>query len=232
VSSEKALTIIGIVLSLPGFLVLFLSGQQIIGILVLVIALLLVLNFYRDNFLPAFTILSTSKIITILDLMGKHAAVVLNKKIVPNHRHLQEFVFHHIRADGAVSNFQTNFGLPNAIEKEAGAYKVALRFPKKLKRGKSFEVQLSYDIQDGYLLDKEVTALLGDYPVKELKIEIILPEGRPCLEAHAYQVRGSDLEKEIDNLCISQDRRKVTWEMRKMLPFRTIGFLYKIEWTW
>lgn len=228
---ENILAIIGVIVGLPSFLLLFCSGQQVIAILVLIIISFLFYYYLQENLTPSFHLISHYKKVEIFDKSGSKAKVTLRRRIRPNHRGLQEYIFRYIRSDGRIENFQSNFGPPHKIARDAGNYVVTIRFPKELKKKKPLEVTLSYDILEGYSQNIETTSLFIDYPAKELWMEIIFPDERPCLEAEAYRITGSD-EKEIKKPEISPDHTEIKWNLKKNFGFFARGYMYKIEWEW
>lgn len=228
---ENLLAIIGIIIGLPSFLLLFCSGQQVAAILVLLVIFILSYQYWQENLAPSFCLISHYKKLEIFDKNGAKAKITLRRIVIPNHKGLQEYIFRHIRSDGKIENFQSNFGLPHKISKDAGNYVVTIRFTKELRKRKPVEVILSYDVSGGYSQNMETTALLLDYPCKELEMKISFPNDRPCLEARAYRISGSD-EKEINKPEVSPSHTEVKWNMKKFFGFFAIGYMYRIEWNW
>lgn len=224
---------IAIIIGIPSFLVLFLTGFQTVGILVFIIVCGLA-YYYYDAKRPDFTQLSVNKKLEILDHAGKRATVTNCKTVRANHSGLSEFVCHRISADGTLMNFSYNFGPPRAGEAssiepkmKAGVYIVRIPFPHPLRKWEKREVTLTYDLIDSFTGKTESGILVVGYPTRKAKFEIQLPQDHPCLDARVFYRSGAH-EYQMDPPDVSNRNRTIVWE-GKGLPR---GSEYEVEWDW
>ena len=229
----ELLALIGIIVGIPSFLALWLTGSETIGILVFIIVCGLV-YYYYDAKRPDFTQLSVHKKLEIFDHAGKRATVTNCKTLKANHSGLSEFVCRRISADGTLANFSYNFGPPraeeaNPIEPEmkAGVCIVRIPFPHRLRKWEKREVTLTYDLIDSFTRKTESGTLVVGYPTRKAKFEIQLPRNRPCQEARVFYRSGAH-EYKMDSPDVSNRNRTIIWE-GKNLPG---GADYEVEWDW
>src|ERR1700736_1269162 len=110
-STDRVLGILGVVIGLPGFFLRFLTGQQAIGILCVVIAalifLLAVAAHYLTN-LPPFVILAQQTTFAILDDEGTSAHLEKKYTLRPNYGHLETLTFKNISASEPINDVRWN----------------------------------------------------------------------------------------------------------------------------
>jgi hypothetical protein len=226
---DRLLAAIGILIGLPSFLLLFFSGNFVIGIFVFIILCGIAWFYYHENFLGPFNAVMSKKCLELLDKEGRKAKITLDGWVKPNHKGLHEFVLANIRSDGRIENFNSNFGTP-LVKKEAGGYIVHIRFPNELKKGRLINVILTYDIIDGYLSNNESTSGVVEHLTKEMEFEALFPKNRPFLDTSVYKISGSD-RKELHKPSCSEDHLRISWKMKRFFGLER-GAFFKLEWTW
>lgn len=224
---HHVISILGILVGFFGLLVFYLSSQYAYLTVVSLVVIGFIYYFW-DSFLQAdCKIIYRKNTIIIEDKNGTKARSKMTKKIRANHSGLVRYVHRNLSASGTIKNFGTNFGTLRVI-KQAGDYIVYHSFPHPLKKWKTAEFDLTSEYENCFLEHQECVIVLVDAKIKYAKTKIILPEGRPCLNAKVIHRHGIK-EKELTPPTISNNNREIVWEKKRL---RKIGSEYEIQWTW
>lgn len=237
----ELLTLVGIaiavIMGIPTFAILCQRGEFTTAIVVLIFGFIIIAGlvyYYSDLKRPDFTVIFSRRRLEILDSEGTRARNTLHQKLRANHSGLTEFIYRNISTDGEIKHFRTSIGPPGSspgrsvnATRQAGDYVVRQKFPHRLRKWRSIETTLTYQLINSYLGNPEGTTLVVSYPIKTASVEIHLPSERPCGSAKVLRLTGSQ-EQEMGAPNISEDRCTITWEHRN-LPWAS---QYAIEWHW
>ncbi|HEU0014795.1 MAG TPA: hypothetical protein VFQ45_14005 [Longimicrobium sp.] len=231
-SLDRALSVIGLLLSLPGFLIVVLADDDaavaaltlLLGLLTLAAAAAV---YYFTN-LPEFSLRSVAVALDIRDEAGRRATLAKSYRILPNYGHLDRMVHRNIAADGSVRNICWN-GAPvpeGNVREVLGQYEVTIGFGAPLPRWAEFPGRLSYEVVDSFPGRVEALHYVVDFPTRVLEIRVDFPPGRLPREPRA--VRSSGGRRPLRPPRVSPDGR--TLELKVRRPMR--GAEYSIYWSW
>lgn len=224
----RLLSILSIILGLPGFVVaISLPPYRAIGILAVVIALGCVF-FWRVLNLPSWTIIESQRTLQIKRADGSLATLTKRTRMRANQKGLTEFIHRNIRADGSVGNFRLDSApvSPGDVEMRAGEYIVHERF-RKMRRWRSRDSSLTYELFNSYPESTEFTRHVPDYCTKKCRIEVRFPQGRPARSPRAYTGIGAETQQ-LSVPDLSRDGCTISWERKGLRPGRP----YTVEWDW
>lgn len=224
---QEILAWAALILTIPGFLLLFLKGQVALGLLALALVVFLswLVWFLRQ---PVFTLIAVEKTLTIHDPRADNASLVRIQSTRCNHKGLTEFWCRNISADGRIQNIRIDGREPDDRKTEAGDILVCKRFAHPLKRGERFQMQLSYDLVNAFPGDTEGLIHVVDYKTKKLRLVAILHPERACRTARAFLRFGGQLHTELPQPVISADNTRIEIELKRP----RLGADYYLEWEW
>lgn len=231
-SFARILGIIGALLGIPGFLLLFFNGDAALGAAVLLLACVCVFGAWFWNLqgkLPPFTFKATSIVLTLEEPNGAGAMLEKQYKIKPRHHLLTTLTHRHISADGDITDICWD-GVPvpaDCIREEIREYEIDIKFPGPLKRGKEFPGKLSYRLANSFPAEMEGFVYFADFPTKITDITVHLPAGRVCKKAMAFKTTGAG-RTPFDEPTVSEGGRKICLEVKKP----SVGSEYSIMWYW
>jgi hypothetical protein len=224
---EEMLAWVSLFIGLPGFALLVVNGQVVIGVLVLVlvggvIAVSMLLG------QPQFTILEVEKVLTFHDALAHKATLVRTQRARANQNGLTEFWTRNISADGPIENIQIDNGPPDEVKREAGDIQVCKRFPHPLRRGEKFTMVLSYDLIDSFEKKSEAVSHVVECKTKRVRLIVSFFETKPCLAGSAFLSFGGQRHKELKKPTIQHRNRRAEWEGKRP----KLGGEYSLEWDW
>jgi hypothetical protein len=230
-SLDRALAIAGLIIGIPGVLVLFLTANQTLAIVAGLLAVLLLLGaFYGRQILNASPYTFPEARVS-LAFPGDHNLGVLTKeyRIVPNFGHLRQIEHKNIAADGRIDNIRWNDVPvpPNCIVNRLGEYEVRIDLPFAPRRWTEFRGKLSYDCIGSFPGNPESMLYCVDFPTRRACIIIEFPKGRPCQSATARMIRGAG-EVPIKDPTRSPDGLRLELNLDRPIH----GAQYVIYWMW
>jgi hypothetical protein len=224
---DELLAWVGIVIGIPGLLVLFFTVQIAIGVfVVLIIGGLIWLRWYLA--LPDFTILEMEKRLVFKDPQAHKATFTRYQKARANHKGLTEFWIKGNSADGRIENVRIDDKDPDIQTLEAGDLAVCKRFHRPLERGQQEPMKLSYDIIDGFSGNPEGLIHLVSYKTKLFRMIIEFHEDRPCNSCRAFLRYGGKEHRTLPQPVTFAGGRRVEFEVKRP----KLGAEYFLEWNW
>jgi hypothetical protein len=224
---EILLAWIGIILGVPGFLLLFFTSHVTSGLLVFAFVAVLVWVRWELG-RPEFTILEIEKILTFHDSQASRATLVRRHKARANHKGLTEFWCGNISTDGSLQNVQVDGQDPHAMKTEAGDLRICKRFPRPSEHGEIYEMQLSYDLLKSFEGNPEGLIHVCSYKTKRLKMVVVFHPEKPCRSARAYIRFGGQPHERLPQPKISEDATRAEIELTRI----KLGGEYCLEWNW
>jgi hypothetical protein len=218
---------IGILIGLPSFFALFLTGKQEVALLVLIATVILV---YGTMILhrPEFTITELEKILVIKNKQGTQAILTRSQRAICNHKGLTEFWCGGIGSSGTIRELRIDKAKPHSIEENCKEYRICKRFHPPLVRGQRFETVVSYLLDDSFPADTESLQHSTDYLTKKLTMRVRLPASRRCRSSKAYICINGHPLNALPMPRISDDNREIVLEVVR--PKK--GHEYILEWVW
>lgn len=227
---DRLLGIIGIVIGVPGFLILFMSDKWIEGILVLFLVMAIAgyqVYLYKQSQEPMFTVLRLDKEVRIHDDKGTKASFERRQHMKTNHPGLVEWWCRNIAADGTITNILIDGQAPDVLETSAGTIRVCRRFPRPLQKGEELTIVLTYDLTNSFLKNTESVVHLNVLKTREVVMSVELP--RPCLSAETYMSYGGQQVTLInDKPAITMGNKRLEIAIKKP----RLGAQYHLQWTW
>ena len=228
---DRWLAIIGLIIGLPGFLLLFgphfaLASMAAMAGVVLLGAAAWVR--YRTS-LPPYTFKRIVTHLEIADSGGKLATITKTYKIRPNYGHLDILKHRNIAADGQLSEFRWNDKLidENCIERHLGDYVITVRFGACLPAFKEFPGKLSYKLVDSFCGDPEGLIWVSDFPTRLSILKVSLPQDRPCTSVSGHVYMGG-IQKQLNSIQKSNGNKEIELKIRRPKT----GAEYEIVWSW
>jgi len=228
---DRILAIAGLILGIPGVLVLFATANETTAVFAgMLAALTLGAAFYIRYLInaPPYTF---REVKATLEFLGDEKRAVLRKayKIRPNYAQLHQLEHKNIGADGQICNFLWNGKPipPNAITLELGQYNVRIDLPVNPGRWQIFDGELSYEMRDSFNGNPESAAYPVDFPTKIATLTILFPKTKPCLSAEARKKQGSGTVP-IEKPTILKNGTQLELTLNRP----TYGATYLIYWHW
>jgi len=233
VSIDRLLAVVGVILGLPGFVLIFSSGNAAVGDIVVAAAFLfLIVAWYVGWRLrrPPFTMKTIVVRLEIFDSGGKQARLSKTYQIRPNFRHLHQMTHRNIAADGTITDLRWNDKpiSDRQIQQVLGEYEVTVDFKTPLAVGRVFEGMLSYEAANSFLEPKEGLVYVADFRSSKVTLRIDLPQSRRCTSAELYQVRGASKILLAGKAVIGENGKSITAELKRP----PVGAEYGIWWEW
>ena len=221
------MAIISLVITVPGFLILFVSGFMALGVVTFVLALG-VGFFYWWSEQPPFTIKEVEKTLVFQDPQGHRAKVSRTQTARANQTGITEIWVGNIRTDGSIENVHVDGQPPDDDEIRVGVRRICKRYPRGQQRGQDYRMTISFDAIDSFANSTEVYEHLVTTKTKKLKMRINFHPDRPCGAVKAYLQYGGQTHQPLKDPWVSDDRTEVLFEMSKPKE----GSEYALEWTW
>lgn len=226
-SREELVGWAGLIIGVPGFLLLFIQGQAVTALAL--IALCGVLVWIRWSFSqPDFTLLQVERTIAFQDPQATVALMERRQVARANHKGLVEFCFKNIVADGAIRNLLINGKPPDYQGTSCGATEVCKYFPKPLERGQTDELTLTYELVDSFNKDSEAIIHSIAHKTKLLRVIVKCHQQRPIRNAHASMRFGGNLHRNLPPPKLSNNACQIEFEMKRP----RLGAQYYVEWDW
>lgn len=226
-SREEILAWVGIIIGVPGFFLLFFSGQVVIGLLLLVIVIILIWLHVVFN-RPEFSLLEVEKKLEFHDPQACRATLVRVQTAIANHTGLREFWVGNVTADGKIENILIDNKEPHYKKQESGSLLLGKRFNQPLKRGQRFTMRLSYDLVNSFNASSESLIHIVSYKTNRLRLVVQFHPDKPCRSARAFLRYGSQIQKYLPIFNISEDKCLIELEVKKP----KLGAEYVLEWDW
>jgi hypothetical protein len=230
-SLDRLLAVVGILIGIPGVLVLFLTANQTLAIFAGFLAVALLAGaFYIRQVLNA-SPYSFSEAKVTLAFPVDHQTAVLSKeyKIVPNFHNLRQLEHKNIAADGPIANIRWNdVAVPaDRISHRLGEYEIRIDLPFAPKRWSEFRGKLSYECEGSFNGNPESIMYCVDFPTRRACITVEFPANKPCRSAYARIIRGAG-EMPIQDPVRSDDGSRIELNLERP-PH---GAQYVIYWMW
>lgn len=231
-SLDRILAVAGVILSLPGFLLLFLNRNETVGaafVLLGLVVLLAALIYHYWTEIQPYTVIEMEGQLVIKTRDGASATLTKQYRIRPNYSHLNTLTHRSIASDGRVENIRwDDQPVPPAnISRVLGEYHVTVNFRPPKQRFKAFDGKLSYDLLDSFPASREVLGYVADFPTKQARISVELPADRPCHNAEVYVSRGAG-EKLMKPPTRSANRCSIAVTLKRPAT----AARYNIYWDW
>jgi hypothetical protein len=228
---DRIFAIIGIIIGVPGVMILFATANETLAAFAGTLAALLLGAAFYIRYLFNAPPYSVPEALVTLEFKGDEKRATLTKKykICPNFAHLSQLEHRNIASDGDISNFLWN-GLPispNAISKHLGEYVIRVDLPVNPGRWRIFEGELSYELTDSFNGNPEGMEYCIDFPTKKAVLTILFPKNKRCLSAEARKMQGAGAIP-ISRPVVSNDGSRAELVLRRP----TLGAKYAIHWNW
>jgi hypothetical protein len=229
---DRWIAVLGLLIALPGFFELFLTGRQTVGAIAVLLGFAVVGFAWIIQYilsLPSFSAKST-EVKLELDKTGNVARITKSHDLRPN-TEAQRLVIRHNGGRGGSKDFRWK-GESGSIEKveEIKVFAdtvVTVLFAPPLSRWKFFKGELSYRLMDSFSDKREFFAHVVEFPAKTLTVKVVFPQDRPCLDASAARRLGAK-EERLDDL-----KRLHGGELVELTLKRPpVGSEYWIRWNW
>ncbi len=224
-SRGEIISLLGLVLGLPGFFYYFFSPYCAAGILCLVIIGSLIYFFMYVPELPCFNIIEAKTSVIVKGVDGKKAHVKKDVKARANHSGITEYPFRGIAATGKITNFSSTH--PIEVKCEAGGAVVIAKFNAPKKRGETGRITLEYDVLNTFDESENYFIHEVGFPTKKYCLEIHLPQSRTCKSASAYRYRGAHID-ELPKPELSGSNTVIRFIVNRP----GVGEEYRVVWTW
>jgi hypothetical protein len=229
---DRAVGITGTIIGIPGFVLLFLQGQQVAAALCVLLAAVIFIGFVlhrKATDAPPFKLKSAKVLLTIHDAAGALGKIEKHYTFVPCFANMNQMTHRNIASDGTVSAISWN-GQPvpaTGIKEVLGEYQVTIDFRAPLTRGVAQDGILSYEIADSFPNADEALVYVVDFPTPLVEITVRLPQNRLAQSAKAFQVRGAG-RSPVPSVELNASRDTVTLRLKKP----PMGAEYEIWWNW
>jgi hypothetical protein len=231
---DRWIAVVGLLIALPGFFELFLTGHQTEGTLAVLLGFVVVGFAWIIQYilsLPSFSAKSTEvKLELDMDKTGSVARITKHHELRPN-TEAQRLVIRHNGGRGGSKEFswKGESGLIEKVEeiKVFADTVVTVLFAPPIPRWRPFTGALSYHLIDSFLEKREFFAHVVEFPAKTLTIKVVFPKERPCLEATAARRVGAN-EKRLDDLKRLHEGELVELTLKRP----AVGSEYWIRWNW
>ncbi|HTY54575.1 MAG TPA: hypothetical protein VMB26_05220 [Candidatus Binataceae bacterium] len=214
---------LGIIIAIPGFLLLFASRDWAIGILILLLIGAFAWFYWRSH-RPPFTIKQISKTLEIMSDSGDLARLKRTQSAVANIT-ATEFWCRNVGADGSIGNIRIDGQAPDEIVHELGRQHVCKRFRHPLKPRERFNLEVEYELVDSFPGSTEGLLHICDVRCDQIELKVIFRPARqprnPRLFAR-YSGTETELQKPVQNGLTLQATIQRT----------RVGAEYELEWTW
>lgn len=228
---DRWLAIIGLVIGLPSFFLLFGYGVALalMGV-VLCVGLFGAAGWVRYRIsLPPYSYELIVTHVKIEDSTGRSAKMSKKYKGHPNYGHLDFVTHRNIAADGDITDFRWNNNPidKNCIECHLGEYIVTVRFGACLAAFKTFTGELSYKLHDSFPADTESLIWVADFPTTIAILKVSLPDDRPCTSVSGHISIGGT-QKPLTSINTSNENRHIELKIKRP----KVGAEYEIVWNW
>jgi hypothetical protein len=154
-SWRDVVSVVALALTIPSFLILFVTGFIALGILTLILALGAG-AFYWWSKQPPFTIKEVDKTLAFQDPQGHRARVTRTQIARANQKGITEIWVGNVRTDGSIENVQVDGQPPDYDEVRVGVRRLCKRYSRGPERGQEFRMTISFDAIDSFAGNPEV----------------------------------------------------------------------------
>jgi hypothetical protein len=224
---QDLIALISLVLSIPGFFLIFVKGEFLIGILLLLLVLGLAIYYWHQK-CPMVTQLEVSKVLTFKDAQASSASLEQTVKARANHKGLTEYWIGNLSADGRVTNICIDGKPPDLTETLIKDLRIGKRFNRAKKYWEEFSLHVTMDAVNCFPEKTEGLIHIVDHETRTLKIEVIFHEGKPVRQSWATLRLGAEVYDVSPPPEISENGRRLYFEVKNP---RLSGH-YFIEWNW
>jgi hypothetical protein len=214
---------IGVVLGIPGLLLLIAGKGSAAGAMGLLLILAFVWFYLRLNE-PPFTIVEVSKVLTFRDVTGTDASMRRSQTTIANHL-ATEFWIRGISSDGQIENILIDGAAPDEDVLELGRHDLCKRFSHPLKPHTQFLLNVEHDLRNSFPGTREALLHRTDMPTKLIRLEVNFHSGRPLRSARLFLRYGGE-EKELGRPSVNGNILAAAIKRPK------IGSEYELEWEW
>lgn len=228
---ERALAIAGLVIGLPGFVLLFVSVNVAIPIIMLVLAALACGGWYYAHFMSnqsPFTVMHNEITLSFED--GVRLAILEKRYTIrANVRDQRQIYFRNNSADGVFEGaFVDNLPLPDhSITAEGGDLRISVKLDPPPIKGESFVVLLKLHWRDAFNLNRETLIYQPDLPTKRATLKVVFPPDIPCREPYSRLIQGSG-ENGYVPPTVTSGGTSICLEIKNP----KFGIEYKLGWSW
>jgi hypothetical protein len=231
-TSDRWLATIGVLVALPGFFELFLTGRQTEAALICLIAFIILCSAFFVRYIikrPAFSAKRTHVKLQ-LDKLGKFCKVTKRYRLKPNHTHADRLIIRHNGGRGGQQDFEWN-GDATIVEVTpigvTSDYVATIKFSPSVSRGQWFEGELSYILVDSFTEKREFFIHQVEFAASIVTIEIRFPPDRPCAGAQIKRKYAAS-EEPVEGLELKDGGKLIEMTVRRP----TVGSEYWIYWNW
>jgi len=229
---SNTLSLVGVVLALPGVLLLIFSDQMTIAVLVLLLAALVIggaLGWRWHINQPAVTLLKAEKTLSFEDEQAHVSVVDYRLRIRAYHKGLQLFRLANVSTDGSVGEIWIDGQRTTLSRISAGQGEVSKEFSGPLDRGQERDIRLWIQFFDSFDGPTQRWTHVVGHKTKRVSLKAQFHSERPCKSVRAYLRYGGQVHRNLnEKVRVSEDRCEVTLELRRV----RLGEEYTIEWDW
>lgn len=196
------LTILGFILALPGFFLLFFDGNSAIAILCICVGILLILIafFLWEQNKPEIVLHSVSKELKFLN-NSRDVATLTHIVIGKVNRQTSQLTVGKVASDGAITNIKVN-GNPYIGQVLGGQRNIAVQFTPPLQKNNIFNALISFDVNNGFLGQREGVVHVTEYFTKELTYRITFPDNENLFNYTAILKFPGKQNKRLNDLTL------------------------------
>ena len=229
-TTDRILTVIAIVLGLPGVIALFFTsehrGQGVLLSLIVAILIVGAWWFRRQQDLTQFKCLELRKTVRIQAENGSLATYERSERMRANFNNISEWWNRGLMQDGTISDILIDNRPPDRIVPNCGGTDVCKLFERPLEKGEEVTVVLTCKHHNSYMTSREALVHTNSSSVAVLTIVVELP--RPCTSAEVRRSYSGDHGKLEAPPKMSSNNQRIEACIRKP----RMGASYHVEWNW
>lgn len=230
-SFDRVVGIVGLALSIPGFMLLFFTPERSVAIITLAgSALLLLVSvlLYRLSALPDFTGVRHDSTV----LLSANGDAVIQQKYVmrANYAHTTTLTLRNIASDGSSPVFTWN-GAPvpsGWIEKRLGEYILHIPLQHPVGRWRTLEGTLEWTACGSFTNSRESVAIAPDRPVGAVEVRVTFPPARMWKHRPGATRLSPSGRVRMPDPVIEDNGNTVRLSVRRVRP----GDEFEIFWDW
>jgi hypothetical protein len=232
---DRVLAILGIMLAIPGIVVLFQAPRLEEGLLLS--ALMLVISAYSAHLYwweyvqPSFTHLEMDKSLHFQAPNNQNNQIAIVETVVKskvNHSGSSQLWFRNFLPGDKFRNVLINGKAPLQTKIRAGSFEFCNDFDRPLSSGEVVEVRLSYEVHDGFADSRHefVTHVVGT-KTRKLKLKVRFDPTKPGRNVQCHVIHGTGVGRFIRNLPVNRENA-----VEIEIPKPKAASRYTIEWDW
>jgi hypothetical protein len=223
---RDVITLVGLFLTIPGFVFYFLSGERVIGILTLLLVAVFLVAVWQAN-QPPFTVIEYGKTLTLKDQAASEAHQVSELRLRANHKGVRMIHLATVSADGSVQDIKVNDMPPTYQRRRAGEIEIRQDLPRPLGWWQEEKLAWSVKYRNSFRKDTEGYTHVVGHKTKDLRITVNFYQGKPCKRVRGFLRYGGQIWR-AHPVELSEDKLRA--KLRKKRP--KLGSEYRIEWDW